>query len=133
MLIKIGVWLLILVLIVPEAFINFVLVRIWSSIASLYSGLVGSVMRLSKENLFVRRLIYVFPTEHFLAKSILKSPPMTIVALSMLSKLDRSWDRDVYMFSRSPVGGLCRLIRYSGLVHFLIILIVINSRSSVVP
>ena len=106
--------------IVPDALTILQFVRIWSRVDSMYRGRVGSVIRNSNENLLASFFMSTTPWDLFL----LKSPPITKVALSMLFKFDSKSVRVVYMISRMPVGGRYTLIIYMGLVHFLVILTV---------
>ena len=74
--------------IVPDALTILQFVRIWSRVDSMYRGRVGSVIRNSNENLLASFFMSTTPWDFFWLKSMLKSPPITTVALSMLFKFD---------------------------------------------
>ena len=74
---------------------------------SLYNGRVWLNICFSKENLLDNRRTSMVPADSsfILTKSMIKSPPITTLALSKLLKLVKSCVRVAYMFSRFKFYG----------------------------
>ena len=75
----------------------------------------------SRENLFDSFFRVATPLEFCFEKSMLKSPPITMVDLSLFSKFVMISVRWVEKLSMFPLGGLYILIMYIAFVHGLFI------------